>query len=161
MRKRAFPSRRAVLRVGSRPSVEPDDLPLPHGSGPGAHPQARHGDVKGAVALYADDAIVVWPGAGEEAKGKAAIEKLVTDLCDPKTNPKPVLKSDVGVQLDDSHISIIGKWELTQTDPHGKRTTSQIRTSEIIAKTPAGWRYIVDHASIGVPAPKATKKHAR
>ena len=34
------------------------------------------GDVKGVVALYTDDAVVVWPGVEEEAKGKAQIEKL-------------------------------------------------------------------------------------
>jgi len=110
------------------------------------------GDVKAVVALYTDDAFVIWPGVGEEARGKAQIEKLATALCDPKAATKPVLKSDVGVQLDPSHIAIIGQWELTQTGPDGKATTSQLRTSEIIVKTAAGWRYVVDHASIGVPA---------
>ena len=109
------------------------------------------GDVKAVVALYTDDAFVIWPGVGEEARGKAAIEKLATNLCDPKLATKPVLKSDVGVQLDATHIAIIGQWELTQTGPDGKPSTSQIRTSEIIVKTAAGWRYVVDHASIGVP----------
>jgi len=119
------------------------------------------GDVKDVLALYADDAVVVWPGAGEEGKGKAAIEKLVTDLCNPKSNLKAVIKSDEGMPLGDSHIAIIGHWELTQTGPDGKRTTSQIRTTEIIAKTGAGWRYVVDHASIGVPPPRTATKHER
>src|SRR5215468_6273747 len=110
------------------------------------------GDVKAVVALYADDAFVIWPGVGEEAKGKAAIQKLATGLCDPKLNTKPVLKSDVGVQLDPTHIAIIGHWELTQDGPDGKPATSAIRTSEVIVKTAGGWRYVVDHASIGVPA---------
>jgi len=109
------------------------------------------GDVKAVVALYTDDAFVIWPGVGEEARGKAAIEKLATELCDPKLATKPVLKSDVGVQLDPTHIAIIGHWELTQTGPDGKPSTSQIRTSEIIVKSGGGWRYVVDHASIGVP----------
>jgi len=39
------------------------------------------GDVKAVVALYTDDAFVIWPGVGEEARRKAAIEKLATDLC--------------------------------------------------------------------------------
>jgi SnoaL-like protein len=47
------------------------------------------GDVKDVLALYADDAVVVWPGAGEEAKGKAAIEKLIPDLCNPRTIRRP------------------------------------------------------------------------
>ena len=116
------------------------------------------GDVKAVVALYTDDAFVIWPGVGEEAKGKAGIEKLATNLCDPKLATKPVLKSDVGVQLDPSHIAIIGQWEVTQNGPDGKPTTSQIRTSEIIVKTAGGWRYLVDHASIGVPPAEPPKK---
>ena len=79
------------------------------------------GDVKAVVALYTDDAFVIWPGAGEEARGKAAIEKLVAGLCDPKLATKPVIKSDVGVQLDPSHIAIIGHWELTQTGSDARR----------------------------------------
>jgi len=117
------------------------------------------GDVKGVVALYADDARVVWPGAGEEAKGKAKIEKLVTNLCNPKSNPKLVLKSIEGIPLDDSHIATVGHWEGSLTDANGKRTTSHLRTTEVIVKSGAGWRYIVDHASIGVPPPKAAAKH--
>jgi uncharacterized protein (TIGR02246 family) len=116
------------------------------------------GDVKAVVALYTEDAVVVWPGAGEEAKGKAQIEKLAADLCNPKTKPKAVIKSDEAMALGDSHIAITGHWELSQTGPDGKRTTSHIRATEVIVKTPAGWRYVSDHASIGVPPPKTPKK---
>ncbi len=116
------------------------------------------GDVKAVVALYTDDAFVIWPGAGEEAQGKAAIEKLATGLCDPKVSAKPVLKDDVGVQLDPTHIAIIGRWELTQNGTDGKPATSIIRTSEIIVKTAGGWRYVVDHASIGLPPAEPAKK---
>ena len=115
------------------------------------------GDVKAVVALYTDDAFVVWPVVGEEARGKAGIEKLATDLCNPKLGTKAVLKDDVGVQLDRSHIAIIGHWELTQNGPDGKPTTSQIRTSEIIVKSAGGWRYVVDHASVGIPAAAPAK----
>jgi len=116
------------------------------------------GDVKGVVALYTDDAVVVWPGEGEEAKGKTQIEKLAANLCDPKTKPKAVIKSVVGVPLGDSHIAITGRWEFTQTGPDGKRTTSHLRATEIIVRTPAGWRYVSDHASIGVHPPEVAKK---
>src|SRR5262245_47196777 len=64
------------------------------------------GDLKAVIALYADDAFVIWPGAGEEAKGKAAIEKLAAGLCNPKLGGKAVLKDNIGVQLDPSHIAI-------------------------------------------------------
>jgi len=117
------------------------------------------GDVNGVMALYTDDATVVWPGAGEEAKGKAKIEKLVTDFCNPKSKPKLVLKSIEGIPLDDTHIATVGHWEGTLTDANGKRTTSQVRTTEVIVKSGAGWRYVVDHASIGMPPPKSAAKH--
>ena len=116
------------------------------------------GDMKAVLALYTDDAFVIWPGVGEEARGKAAIEKLATNLCDPKLDTKPVLKSVVGVQLDPSHIAIVGKWELTQNGPDGKPTTSEIRTSEVIVKTAGGWRYSIDHASIGMPPAAPAQK---
>ena len=35
-------------------------------------------DTKAVLALYADDAVVIWPGQGEEAGGKAEIEKMVS-----------------------------------------------------------------------------------
>jgi uncharacterized protein (TIGR02246 family) len=116
------------------------------------------GDVKGVLALYADDAVVVWPGAGQEATGKAAIEKLIPELCNPKNNTKAVLKSLEAMPLGDSHIAIIGHWEVTGTGPDGKPTTSQVRATEVIAKTDAGWRYVVDHASVGLPPAKAAEK---
>ena len=116
------------------------------------------GDIKAVMALYADDAFVIWPGDGEEARGKAAIEKLATGLCDPKLGTKAVLTSVVGVQLDPVHIAIVGHWDFTQNGPDGKPTTSQIRTSEVIQKGAHGWVYIVDHASIGLPPPPAPAK---
>jgi ketosteroid isomerase-like protein len=61
--------------------------------------------------------------------------------------------------LGDSRIAIIGHWEVTQTGPDGKPTTSHIRATEVIVKTGSGWRYVVDHASIGLPPPKAAKEH--
>ena len=113
------------------------------------------GDVKAVVALYTDDAFVIWPSVGEEGKGKAAIEKLATGLCDPKLGTKAVLKDADGIQLDPSHIAIVGHWDVTQNGPDGQPVTSQVRTSEIIVKTAGGWRYVVDHASIGLPAEPA------
>lgn len=110
------------------------------------------GDVKAVLALYTDDAFVIWPGAGEEARGKAAIEKLVVGLCDPKLDTKAVLTSAVGVQLDPTHVAIVGHWKLTQNGPDGKPSTVEVRTSEVIVKSGKSWRYVVDHASIGMQA---------
>src|SRR5207237_10655774 len=38
-------------------------------------------DVPAVVALYEDDAIVIWPGESDEAKGKSQIEKVVSNTC--------------------------------------------------------------------------------
>jgi len=117
------------------------------------------GDVQGVLALYADNATVVWPGAGEEAKGKASIEKLATNFCNPKTKPKLVLKSIEGIALDSSHIATVGHWEGTSIGPNGKPVTSQVRTTELLVKSGNAWRYLIDHASIGLPPPpKAAAK---
>ncbi len=115
------------------------------------------GDVQGVLALYLDDATLVWPGAGEEGKGKASIEKLATNFC-VKAKPKLVIKSIEGIPLDDTHIATVGHWEGTVTGPDGKRVTSQVRTTEVLVKYGAGWRYVVDHASIGVPPPPPARK---
>lgn len=41
---------------------------------------ANAGDVAAITALYSDDATIIWPGAGEEAKGKPAIERLLHEM---------------------------------------------------------------------------------
>jgi ketosteroid isomerase-like protein len=122
------------------------------------------GEIDDVMALYTDDAHVVWPGAGEEAQGKPAIEKLAKNLCDPKSEAKFTLKSIDGISLDSDHIATVGHWEGSFKGPDGKRQVSQLRTTEVLQKAGSGWQYIVDHASIGLPPPKpvaagkATKK---
>jgi len=117
------------------------------------------GEIDNVLALYADDAHVVWPGAGEEAQGKAAIEKLVKHFCDPKSDLKLTLKSIDGISLDSDHIATVGQWEGSFKGPDGKKVVSQVRTTEVLVKAGAGWKYIVDHASIGLPPPKPPHAH--
>jgi len=108
------------------------------------------GDIAGVMALYEDDAIAVWPGEGEEATGKPAIEKLVARLCSGKGNG-PVLKSVEGRSLGKSHVLSYGHWEMVSATPGGARTL--IRTTEVLKETAGKWRYVLDHASIGAPPP--------
>jgi uncharacterized protein (TIGR02246 family) len=117
------------------------------------------GDIEGVLELYADDAHVVWPGAGEEAQGKAAIEKLVESFCDPKSELKLTIKSIDGISLDSDHIATVGHWEGSSKGPDGKKLVSQVRTTEVLLKAGPGWQYIVDHASIGLPPPKPPQAH--
>jgi uncharacterized protein (TIGR02246 family) len=116
------------------------------------------GDVPAIVALYRDDASIIWPGQGEEAKGKPAIEALAKKLVAEKSGTI-VLKSQDSIPLGDGYIVNVGRWENTLKTPAGKTQTVVIRTSEVLQKTDGKWLYLVDHASIGLPPPAPS--HAR
>jgi uncharacterized protein (TIGR02246 family) len=109
-------------------------------------------NVDAVVALYEDDAIAVWPGQGEEAKGKAAIAKLAANLCNGK-GQAPTMKAIEGRQLAPGYVVTHGTWEQSGNGSDGKPTTLVIRTTEVLKETHGRWRYVVDHASIGVPPP--------
>jgi len=113
------------------------------------------GDVPGVMALYADDAKLVWPLQGQEATGKAAIEKLVTGLCTGPRASKFGLTSLEVVPLDDTHLVTVAHWEGTSVGPRGVRRSTQVRSTEVLVKRDGQWRYLVDHASIGLAPPRA------
>lgn len=117
------------------------------------------GDVAAALALYRDDASIIWPGQGEEAKGKAAIEPMLRDLIAGAKNAPIVLKSQESTPLGDGYIVNVGRWEQTVAGSGGKKMVVVIRTSEVLAKTDGKWLYLVDHASVGAPPPPPA--HAR
>jgi uncharacterized protein (TIGR02246 family) len=109
-------------------------------------------DVEAMAAMYANDARVIWPGMGEEARGKAAIEKMIA--ADMATMPKDAVitfKSQDAIPLGNGYISTVGQWEETFVGDDGKPQSYQIRTSEIIRKHKGKMLYVVDHASIGLP----------
>jgi uncharacterized protein (TIGR02246 family) len=112
-------------------------------------------DIAAVMALYADDAYVIWPGQGEEAHGKAAIQKLVTDFLATPQGPAPVLKSQQVVDLGGGVLAVIGQWDSVATAPNGASQTIPVRTTEILKKIGNKTVYLVDHASVGL-APPAT-----
>ena len=118
------------------------------------------GDIPAVLALYEDGAVAVWPGQGEEAKGKPAIEKLAKNLCGPPSPDKPslVLKSVEGRALGKGYIVTNGRWEMTTKEASGASSATVIRTTEVLHETSGKWRYVTDHASIGVPPPAAAAK---
>jgi hypothetical protein len=59
------------------------------------------------------------------------------------------------IGIDDTHIVNVGRWESVVLGPGGRRTTVTIRTTELIVKEDGGWKYLVDHASVGAPPPAA------
>jgi uncharacterized protein (TIGR02246 family) len=121
------------------------------------------GDLPAVLALYRDDASVIWPGQGEEAKGKAAIESLGRNLLASMKGGTLVLKSQDSIPLGDGYIVNVGRWENTVATPDGKHVTFLVRTSEVLAKTDGKWLYLVDHASVGLPPAKAApaRSHRR
>jgi len=112
------------------------------------------GDLKGVMALYADDAIAVWPGQGAEAKGKADIEKMAAALCKEGSGTQFALKSLEALPLGDAHIVTVAHWESTLAGPGRRRLTTVVRSTEVLVKQDGAWRYLVDHASIGQPRPR-------
>jgi uncharacterized protein (TIGR02246 family) len=109
-------------------------------------------DAKAILALYAADAHIVWPGQGEEANGRAEIEKLVANFLKQLPEDARInLESQTAIPLCGGYIATVGRWRQSFTDPAGKRQTVQIRTTELIRKEKGKTLYVVDHASIGVP----------
>ncbi len=111
-------------------------------------------DVEAVLALYRDDARVVYPGAGLTASNPAELRKIVTATC-VAGGPKFTLVGYRAVWADSAHtvVAALADWTATAPGPDGKPATTQVRATEVLAKTPAGWKYVVDHASVGVPAP--------
>ncbi len=118
------------------------------------------GDLVAVLALYQDDAIAVWPGQGDEATGKAALEKMAAKLCTGKDTSPPVLKSVEGRALGKGYVVTNGRWELATKAPDGTRAVAVVRTTEVLKETAGKWRYVLDHASIGVPPPAAASPAA-
>ncbi len=109
-------------------------------------------DVPAVMALYENDAVLIWPGQGEFAIGKPAIEKVIKGYCTSPVKPSiKVISSDARpVGLD--HIIHYGQLDTTAAGPDGKPVTVRVRTSELLHKSHGKWRYEVDHASAGLPS---------
>jgi uncharacterized protein (TIGR02246 family) len=114
-------------------------------------------DVPAALDLYEDNAVLIWPGEGQVATGKAEIEKVIKDQCSGagKSSLKEVSSDSRAVG--DDYIINIGMWDSTAPAPDGKPATARVRTTELLHKSGDQWRYVIDHASIGLPPPPASK----
>ena len=109
------------------------------------------GNIPEVLALYESDAIVIWPGEGQIAHGKAEIEKLAKDLCKPGAKLKFI--SQESRALGHDYVINVGRWESQSTGPDGKPVAAEVRTTELLHKRDGKWRYEVDNASIGLPSP--------
>jgi len=109
-------------------------------------------DVPAVLALYRNDARVVYPGAGESASTREELTKMVTSTCS-KNGPRLTLVGYKATWADNAHtvIASLGEWSLLTVGADGKQVTTPVRATEVLVKTQKGWKYVVDHASIGVP----------
>jgi len=115
----------------------------------------ENGKVNEALALYVDDAVVVYPSEGARAEGKAAIAKVLADLCQAGLGKSKWLGgSGAWFGTGENAIVATGSWETSGEGPDGKSVSVIVRTTELLVKTPDGWKYRLDHASAGVPLPQ-------
>jgi uncharacterized protein (TIGR02246 family) len=112
-------------------------------------------DVPATLELYEDNAVLIWPGEGEVANGKAAIAKVIKAECSSaaKSSLKQVSSDSNAIGKD--YIINVGMWDDTMPGPDGKPMTARVRTTELLHRSNGKWRYVIDHASIGLPPPPA------
>ena len=103
-----------------------------------------------ALAMYADDARVVWPGIQDEARGKPAIRALIESTL--RSFPKDsrlTLKSQDTIALGDNYIATVSHWEQSYSRDDGSKAISEYRATEILWVKDGTTLYVVDHASAG------------
>jgi uncharacterized protein (TIGR02246 family) len=110
-------------------------------------------DVPAVLALYEDNAVVIWPGQGEFAIGKPAFEKIVQGYCSAPAKPSIKVISSDARPVGRDYIIHFGQLDATVAGPDGKPATLRLRTTELFHKSHGKWRFAVDHASAGLPPP--------
>jgi uncharacterized protein (TIGR02246 family) len=110
-------------------------------------------DIPAVLNLYEDNAVIIWPGEGEYAIGKPAFRKILEHYCSGGVKQSVKVVSSGARQVGADYIIHFGQLDITTTGPDGKAATERVRTDELLHKTDGKWRYVVDHASVGVPPP--------
>lgn len=104
-----------------------------------------------AVALYEDDAVVIYPGADDIGRGKEAIAKVLKNFTAPfcpNERDKSALKdaSFAASELGPDYIMVIRVTEATDKDGNH----AVMRATKVIHHIGGQWRYLVDHTSVGL-----------
>ena len=110
-------------------------------------------DVPAILAMYEDDATVIWPGQGEFATGKTEIEKVIKENCGGNQKHALTEVSSFARAVSKDYIMHYGQLDDTAMGREGKPMTLRIRVSELLHKSGGKWRYVIDHASAGLPPP--------
>ena len=114
-------------------------------------------DIPAVLELYENNAVLIWPGEGEVANGKASIAKVIKSVCAEAAKSSLKQVSSDSHAIGKGYIINVGMWDDTMPGPDGKPITARVRTTELLHKSNGKWRYMVDHASIGLPPPPAKK----
>lgn len=108
-------------------------------------------NIAAVLALYEDNAALIWPGEGEVASGKPAIAKVIRKECAGAAQSTLRRVSSDSYAIGRDYIVNVGMWDDTAPGPDGKLITMRVRTTELLHRSQGKWRYVVDHASIGLP----------
>jgi ketosteroid isomerase-like protein len=107
-------------------------------------------DVPAVMALYEDDAVAIYPGEGDVANGRPEIEKMVKRYCSGGPKPLPYKQTSAHARrLGRDYIIMVRM--LDGADANSK--PFRCRATELLHKSGGQWRYLVDHASFGMPLP--------
>ena len=112
-------------------------------------------DAKAAQALYADDVTIVWEYEGDEASGRAAIDRLVATAFQSMKDLRLTLEDVKGSPLGDGHLTAVGHWKVSYTGADGRVVDLALRSTEVLARRKGTWQYVVQHVSAGLPADPA------
>jgi hypothetical protein len=93
----------------------------------------------------------VWPGDGEEGKGKSDITKRVDAMVASSPGATLRLVSQDAVPLGSDYIATVSHWEMTVQGADGKMMPIPIRATEVLRVRGGNALYVIDHASVGMP----------
>jgi hypothetical protein len=107
-------------------------------------------DPQKGLSFYDKGAIAIYPGKGEAADTKVGIEKLIRNFvapyCGEGHKPPKVANYQIrAIRLSPDYILIIRSADVGEASD-----LTHVRATELIHKSGGKWRYLVDHASIGV-----------
>jgi ketosteroid isomerase-like protein len=112
-------------------------------------------DVPAALELCEDSAVLIWPREGEVANDTVEIAKVIK--AERSSAAKSSLKqvSSGSNAIGKNYVINVGTWDDTMPGPDGRVMTARVRTTELLHRAKVKWRYVVDHASTGLPPPPA------
>ena len=115
----------------------------------------KAGNVDGVVALYSPDA-VLYPPDAPEARGTAAIRSSYSEMLGAMVINDATIDAQYQTSGD---VSIgFGKATLTMTPKGGgSPQIVSVRVTAVARKIGGKWLYVVDHASVPLPAPPPPK----